>query len=259
MYMNNYLITIQYDGLAHKGWQRLADTDNTVQAVIESALSSITKSDIRITGSGRTDAGVSAYAQCANFTCNAEINETHLHDINLLLPDTIRITSICKVPSSFHSRKSCKSKTYMYRIALTSKPDVFMAKYLYNPVNAPLSLSYNCMDNINIDLDAMRNAADILTGTMDYSAFTSDKSPDKSKIRTITDIDIHVDGQIMSISVTGNGFLYNMVRIICGTLLEAGLHRIDCRTISQAVSTGNRTLAGCTLPSNGLILVKCVY
>lgn len=257
--MNNYLITIQYDGLAHKGWQRLADTDNTIQTIIESALSSITKSQIKISGSGRTDAGVSAYAQCANFICNAQINQTFIHDINLLLPDTIRITSICKVPSSFHSRKSCKSKTYMYRISLTSKPDVFIAKYLYNPVNAPLSLSCNYMDNIKIDLDAMKNAADILTGTMDYSAFTSDKSPDKSKIRTITDIDINVDRQILSISVTGNGFLYNMVRIICGTLLEAGLHRINCETISQAIKTGNRTLAGCTLPSNGLALIKCVY
>lgn len=259
MYMNNYLITIQYDGTYHKGWQRLADTDNTIQAVIESALSSFTKCDIRIAGSGRTDAGVSAYAQCANFICSAEISEMHLHDINLLLPDTIRITSICKVPSSFHSRKSCKSKTYMYRIALTSKPDVFKARYLYNPVNAPLNLSYNYMDNINIDIEAMKNAAALLTGTMDYSAFTSDKSKDKSKIRTITDIDVHVDKQILSISVTGNGFLYNMVRIICGTLLEAGLHRTDCETILQAVKTGNRTLAGCTLPSNGLTLVKCVY
>lgn len=257
--MNNYLITIQYDGLAHKGWQRLTDTDNTIQAFIESALSLFTKSDIRIAGSGRTDAGVSAYAQCANFICSTEINETHLCDINLLLPDTIKITSICKVPPAFHSRKSCKSKTYMYRIAMTSKPDVFKARYIYNLVNAPLNLSYSYMDNINIDIEAMKNAALLLTGTIDYSAFTSDKSADKSKIRTITDIDIHVNEQILSISVTGNGFLYNMVRIICGTLLDAGLHRTDCKTISQAVKTGDRRLAGATLPSNGLILVRCVY
>lgn len=256
-----YLITVQYDGLSFKGWQRLSDDDNTVQGTLERALASIFNTPIRITGSGRTDAGVSAVCQYADFVVDESAGRDTIsaETVNEILPDTVRVTSVREVPMHFHSRKSCVSKTYRYRIALTSKPDVFVARYVYNPVNAPLGLPFGYMEDKGLDVHAMKTAAQLMCGTHDYRAFTSDKRTDISTVRTVQDIRIEISGDICDIYVTGDGFLYNMVRIICGTLVQIGLGSMSAGSVRKALEGGERKLAGVTLPSNGLELVGCRY
>ncbi len=141
--MNHYLITIQYDGSAHRGWQRLANEPDTVQGILENALSAYFKESIRITGSGRTDAGVHALRQYADFFCRASLNiqdTQFLTDFNKTLPSDIRVTSIRPVSAGFHSRKSAVSKTYTYYTMLSGKPDVFFKNYAYCPADTPFRL-----------------------------------------------------------------------------------------------------------------------
>lgn len=141
--MNHYLITIQYDGSAHRGWQRLANESRTVQGILENALSAYFKESIRITGSGRTDAGVHALHQYADFFCRASLNiqdTQFLTDFNNTLPSDIRVTGIRPVSAKFHSRKSAVSKTYTYYTMLSGKPDVFFKNYAYCPADTPFRL-----------------------------------------------------------------------------------------------------------------------
>ncbi len=249
-----YKITIQYDGLAYKGWQRLPDNPKTIQQTIENTLSEFTNETIHISGSGRTDAGVSAVGQTANFECKKELNINSLQYINNLLPCDIRITQIESVSKSFHARKSAVSKTYAYCIALddNEKPDVFASKYLYTPHQGKLNLK------------KMRSCADNLIGTHDFSAFTTEKRKDKSHIRTITDITFDITEtvsgkKILIIKVSGNGFLYNMVRIIAGTLVFAGVGKINPMDIPNIIQSKKRINAGPTLPSNALFLCEVRY
>lgn len=267
--MHNYKITICYDGAQYKGWQRTAEEasmsapqpSKSIQGTLEAALSQYLGIAATITGSGRTDAGVSAVAQTANFYTDSELNLTNfLPDINQLLPDDIRIKAIEAVPLSFHSRKNALSKTYGYYISLDSKPDVFSYRHTYNPSLPPIM--YSCA--VLPDMDAMRCAADALMGTHDFSAFTTDKTPGKSHIRTINNIDFsYIDTPsgkpVLAITVNGNGFLYNMVRIIAGTLLCVGLKKIPAQDIPAILRNGIRKNAGPTLPSNGLFLLEVFY
>ena len=307
--MYNYKITVSYDGSRYGGWQRLeADTDilannnspenisanssstknfptknNSIQGTLEAAVSRYLGAAAAITGSGRTDAGVSAVAQTANFHTASELDsENFLKNINALLPDDIVIKSVEAVPIDFHSRKNAVSKTYGYYISLDSKPDVFAAKHVYNPALPPVMYNGdlcasnsdscrqstcnigNCFCQIPVNMHAMRSAADFLTGTHDFSAFTTDKTPGKSHIRTINYIDFSVidtpaGKPILAITVNGSGFLYNMVRIIAGTLLYAGLGVIASQDIPSILRSKIRKNAGPTLPSNGLFLLEVFY
>lgn len=261
--MNHYLITIQYDGTAHAGWQRLADNPNTIQQILENALSGLLSETIRITGSGRTDAGVHALCQCADFYCKKEITPDILNTfpaaMSRLLPDSIAVTSITVVGSAFHSRKSCVGKTYAYCTSLHLKPDIFARKYLYCPADTPLKLPHSPV----LDYEAMQTAAGLLCGEHDFHAFTSDKSTEKSFVRTLENISIYEKdlsgGRILVMEFTGNGFLYNMVRILAGTLLFVGLNKIPAKNIPAILEAGKREAAGPTLPSNGLFLVRPYY
>lgn len=261
--MNHYLITIQYDGAAHAGWQRLADTPNTIQQILETALSKLLSETIRITGSGRTDAGVHALCQCADFYCKNKIADGMINEfpaaVSRLLPDSIAVTSITAVNSSFHSRKSCIRKTYAYCTALDFKPDVFARKYIYCPADTPLRLTSAPVFNH----EAMQTAAGLLCGEHDFHAFTSDKSLDKSFVRTLENISIYkknlFGGSVLIMEFTGNGFLYHMVRILAGTLLLVGLDKIPAENIPDILKAGNRESAGPTLPPNGLFLVQPYY
>jgi tRNA pseudouridine38-40 synthase len=264
--MKHYLIKITYDGSSFNGWQRLKNNKNTVQQTIEDILG------VHISGSGRTDAGVHARCQCADFFYN-DINDldTFIKNINENLPQSIRVFSISEVPNNFHSRKSAVSKTYSYYIALDSKTDVFESKYVYNMVNAPINYNFKTNEKL-INFENMNKACKYLCGTHDFSAFTSDKTPNKSYIRTIYDIDISInsvlkdnifsyntDKQTLKIEITGDGFLYNMVRIICGTLLYCGLSKINSDDIPNILESKVRKNAGPTLPSNALFLENVVY
>lgn len=261
--MNHYIITVQYDGTAHKGWQRLKSQQNTVQQILEDTISDILKEPIKISGSGRTDSGVHAVCQYADFFCvkkfSAKESNEFPYTVNSILPDSIAVTSITHTDKHFHSRKSCTGKTYAYCVSLDLKPDVFIRKYLYCPSDTPLRLSEKPLFN----MEAIKKAADFLCGTHDFSAFTSDKSKEKSFVRTIREIKIYEktvnQNKILIMKFTGDGFLYNMVRILSGTLLWAGLGKIKPENIPNIIMKGDRGLAGPTLPPNGLFLVKPYY
>ncbi len=272
--MKHYAIKISYDGSSFNGWQRLKNNNNTIQQTIEDVIG------VHISGSGRTDAGVHAKCQYADFFYDKiEDLDTFLKNINDKLPLSIRIFSIKEVNNDFHSRKSAISKTYSYYISLDSKSDVFESKYVYNIANAPINYNFNS-NNIKqtstnncyniVNLENMNKACRYLCGTHDFSAFTSDKTPNKSHIRTIYNIDISINNvlgndifnsnkQTLKISITGDGFLYNMVRIICGTLLYCGLSRINADNIPTILQSKTRKNAGPTLPSNALFLEDVVY
>ncbi len=272
--MYNYKITVSYDGAGYNGWQRLSTDNpaknNSIQGTLEAAVSKYIGAGITITGSGRTDAGVSAVAQIANFHTNFELDTPDfLKNINTFLPDDIVIKSIEAVTINFHSRKSAVSKTYGYYISLSSRPDVFAAKHIYNPALPPImyngfSGANNHLCQIPVNMQAMRCAADFLTGTHDFSAFTTDKAPGKSHIRTINYMDFSIidtpSGKpVLAITINGNGFLYNMVRIIAGTLLCTGLGTIASQDIPAILNSKTRKNAGPTLPSNGLFLLEVLY
>jgi tRNA pseudouridine38-40 synthase len=271
-FMKHYFITISYDGSAHSGWQRLKDNTDTIQGILENAFSKLFCENIKITGSGRTDAGVHALCQCADFYMQGSLvsnqygtAENAISAVNELLPGSIRVTSFMELKNPvrppFHSRKSCIKKTYAYLVSLETKPCVFTRKYVYNPCDTPLRLPTGSV--FEPDFENMKKSADILLGTHDFRAFTSDKSADKSFVRTIESIKFHVKeilgSRVLVMEFTGNGFLYNMVRILAGTLLFAGLGKLTPRNIENALTSGNRQLAGPTLPPEGLFLVKPYY
>lgn len=261
--MFHYLINISYDGTSYKGWQKQSENDNTIQTIIESAISRLTTESVSIRGSGRTDAGVSAYNQYADFFTTNKIDfSSFISNINKKLPDAVRIKSIRSVPDNFHSRKSAISKTYLYYVSLKKKSDVFYRNHFFNPADANFNFKYK-NNRLILDLDAMQTASKFLIGEHDFSAFTTDKST-KSHIRTVTAISIKIDYTASKVpflimSFTGNGFLYNMVRILAGTILYAGSKKILPSDIPVILDSKKREAAGPTLPSNGLFLKDVIY
>lgn len=244
--MKNYKITVQYDGSRYNGWQKQGNTKNTIQEKFENVLSKMCGSDIEIHASGRTDAGVHAQSQTANFKCNTEMScDEIIRYLNRYLPEDILVTSINEASERFHSRLNAVSKTYEYQIAI-QKPDVFMRKYVFTTDCVP-------------DVEKMRQAAELLIGTHDFKGFSSIGKTKKSTVRTINFIDIQQDNQIIRIRINGNGFLYNMVRIICGTLLEAGTGKLDINVINEIFENKTRANAGTTLPACGLKLIEVFY
>ena len=244
--MKNYKITVQYDGSRYNGWQKQGNTKNTIQEKFENVLSKMCGTDVEIHASGRTDAGVHAQSQTANFKCNTEMScDEIIRYLNRYLPEDILVTSINEASERFHSRLNAVSKTYEYQIAI-QKPDVFMRKYVFTTDCVP-------------DVEKMSQAAELLIGTHDFKGFSSIGKTKKSTVRTINFIDIQQDNQIIRIRINGNGFLYNMVRIICGTLLEAGTGKLDINVINEIFENKTRANAGTTLPACGLKLIEVFY
>lgn len=243
----NYKLTLCYDGSRYRGWQKQGNTDNTVQSRVEITLSRITGENIEINGCGRTDAGVHARSQVCSFKADTKKTCNELLDgLRKYLPEDIGAVSLERADERFHARLSCKEKTYLYRIHNSESPNVFERKYSY---------SYHQMLNI----EKMREAAEHLKGTHDFAAFCSLKNSKKSTVRTIYDIDISKSDDLLLISLTGDGFLYNMVRIIVGTLIETGDGRREPDSITRILSSKNRELAGFTAPANGLFLWDIKY
>lgn len=262
--MYHYAIQICYDGSAYNGWQRLAHTPDTLQGILEHTLSALLAAPIVLRGSGRTDAGVHACAQVADFFCPARLDCAGFPDAaNALLPPDIRIRSVSPASPDFHSRKSCLQKTYAYCVSLDAKPDVFSCRYTYHPARPPLTLAPADRYLKRLRLDALQTAAGLLTGTHDFSAFTTDRQKRRSHIRTLFDIDVQIlqkqQANILVLKFTGDGFLYNMVRILSGTLLEIGFGRRNANEIPDVLQRRSRRLAGPTLPANALFLCRAVY
>ncbi len=244
--MKNYKITIQYDGSRYNGWQRQGNTKNTLQEKFENVLSLMCERNIEIFASGRTDSGVHAKCQVANFKCKTEKNDLEILDyLNRYLPDDILVTSIQEESERFHSRLNAKSKTYEYKIA-TKKPDVFIRKYVYKA-------------DKTIDINKMKEASKLLLGKHDFLGFSSVKKTKKSTERTINFIEITESNNIITIKINATGFLYNMVRIISGTLYQIGSGELDILAINKTLETKSRENAGITLPPQGLTLVEVIY
>lgn len=244
--MINIKLIIEYDGSNYCGWQ-YQPNGTSIQQVIEDALFELTGERIRIHGSGRTDAGVHAIGQIASFATKSKIlPEKFSHALNHKLPPDISIVSSCEVNEKFHARFSAVAKEYKYLILNRETRSPFYDNRAYRV-------------NRELNIDAMKEAASKFAGTHDFKGFMATGSQVIDTNRTITDISIEVNGDIVELNVRGTGFLYNMVRIIAGTILNCGLGRLDFIEIPEIILSGNRDSAGPTLPAYGLYLVKVFY
>ena len=243
--MHNYKLTLQYDGTKYNGWQRQGNTANTIQGKLNEIIGKYLGEEIDTAGSGRTDAGVHACGQVANFKTKNCLNEEQLvKELNQYLPHDIRVTTVEEMDERFHARLSAVDKTYEYIIDNGKVSDVFTRKYVWRIEEA-------------LDIEAMKVASKHLIGTCDYTSFCGNKKLKKSAVRTITDITIEEGNGKIKISYTGNGFLQNMVRIMTGTLVEVGLNKRKADTIPAILEAKSREAAGMMAPPEGLFL-KCV-
>jgi len=243
----NIRLAIQYEGTDYCGWQRQKNA-GSVQETIEKALSSILRHDVKLIGSGRTDSGVHASFQVANFITTRDIPLRKLKlALNSLLPDDICISGIAKTSISFNARKDCKSKAYEYLIYNTRrKLTPFMRRYCIRVFH-------------DLDVSQMRKAASKLKGTHDFASFMGSRSGAKSSVRTIKKISVVKKGRYIKIRVEANGFLYNMVRAIAGTLIEIGRHRLKADDIGRILKARDRKEAGPNAEAKGLKLVNVKY
>lgn len=245
--MRNFKLILQYEGTRYQGWQKQESTDNTIQGRLEQLLFKMTKTKTQVHGSGRTDAGVHAFGQVANFHADTGLScEEILAYMNQYLPEDIAVISVEEVPERFHSRLNAVGKTYVYRVLNTDIPHVFDRRYVYE-YPEPL------------DIGAMRQAAAFLLGTHDFQAFTSAKKGKKSTVRTITDIRIERIGDEVRLTYQGDGFLYHMVRILTGTLLEVGTGKRKPEDMSDIMDSRQREKAGTLVPAKGLTLAAVWY
>ncbi len=244
--MRNIKLTIEYDGKDFKGWQKQPNKLN-IQGEIEKAIENITGEKVELIASGRTDAGVHAMGQVANFKTNSNMPIEKIPiAINSQVKNSIRIQNAEEVDENFHSRFNCKKKTYRYVID-NSK----YGSAIYR------NISYHMP--IKLDVEEMKKAIKYFEGEHDFKAFKSSGTSSKSSIRTIYKADIITEGTNIAIDLTGNGFLYNMVRIIAGTLVDVGLGKIKADDIPEIIASKDRTKAGKTLPPHGLMLLNVVY
>ena len=244
--MRNFMLTLCYDGGRYRGWQRQGNTDNTIQAKTEGLLSRLLGQEVELAASGRTDAGVHARRQVCSFRAETELStEFMLTELRKYLPEDIGALALTEAPPRFHARLSCREKTYLYRVWNGGEPNVFERRYQYR-FPEPL------------DLDAMRAAAETLLGEHDFSAFCAARMK-KSAVRTLTDIRIERRGGEVRLFYTGSGFLYNMVRILTGTLLEVGTGQRSAESVFDALESRERGKAGFTAPPHGLILWDVRY
>lgn len=245
--MNNYKLTLSYDGTRYRGWQRQGNTESTIQAKVEGALSRILGQSVEVSGSGRTDAGAHARMQVVSFRAETELTvQEILSRLRISLPEDIAANDLTIAAPRFHARLSCVGKTYIYRVQNSEVPNVFERKFMYRVSEA-------------LDVAAMEDAAKVLLGEHDFTAFQSNKRMKKSAVRRIDAIDITRHGEEIRFTVSGDGFLYNMVRIIVGTLLEAGAHRMSAEDVRYALDSKVRENAGPTAPAQGLCLWEIFY
>ena len=244
--MRNLRLDLCYDGSRYKGWQRLPNTDNTIQSKIETTLSRILGEDVEVVGSGRTDAGTHARMQVINVHCNSDLPcEEILIQLRRYLPEDIGIYCCKNVSPRFHARLNAKTKTYMYRVWNSEQPCVFERKYVLH-------------HSEKLDVDAMQMAAELFIGSHDFSAFCANKNMKKSTVRHIHSFSVDRIGPEIRFTVTGNGFLHHMVRIMVGTLLEVGAGQRNKDSI-PALFGEERAKAGQLIPACGLCLMEVTY
>lgn len=244
--MRNIKSEIAYDGSGYSGWQIQAD-DRTVQEVMENALTMILGHPVRVTAAGRTDAGVHALGQVINFTTGSSIPlQGLLRGLNAVLPGDVAVLSTVEVPLSFHARTMARSKTYVYVMDLS-------------PVRNPFLHRYALHVGVQLDTDAMLQAAHVLKGEHDFASFQAAGSEVKTTVRVITTAEVVRKGDRVYIWMQGSGFLRHMVRNIAGTLLQIGLGRLDPPDMQRIMDLNDRSHAGPTAPPQGLYLVRVDY
>lgn len=243
----NYGLWIQYDGTRYEGWQRQNRTQQTIQGKIEAVLSRMFNEPIEIQGAGRTDAGVHAAGQVANFHTDKRAECSWIkQELNRYLPADIGILDVKVMNPRFHSRLSAKEKVYRYRIGTEKEKNVFSGRWIYG-IYEPL------------DLEEMRRAARLLCGTHDYRSFCGNKKMKKSTVRTVFDIAVEKKDGELWLTFTGDGFLQQMVRILTGTLIEVGQGQRKADSMIQILEKKDRQYAGKTAPAQGLMMMEVRY
>lgn len=245
--MANYKLTFCYDGTRYRGWQNQNNVTNTIQHKMEMVLSDILHEPTSLQASGRTDAGVHAHMQVANFHSSQDLEtDKILSQLRHQLPQDIGALILEKAPDDFHARLNCTGKTYRYYLWNSEDPCVFQRRYR-TVLTEPL------------DLVSMQNAATLFLGTHDFSAFTSSRNKKHSSVRTIREITIRKEGPEIIMEYSADGFLYNMVRILTGSLIEVGLGEKTKEDLIDALESGIRADAGFTAPPQGLFLWNVEY
>ena len=241
--MRRIKLVVAYDGTDYCGFQ-VQNNGPTIEGELNKVLSELFKEDIKVIGASRTDSGVHAYCNVAVFDTDARMPaEKMLYALNQRLPEDIRVQSSCEVAADFHPRHTDSRKTYEYRI--------------YNaPVQNPMKRRFALWNYHNLDVDKMKKAAAYLEGEHDFKSFCSADTQVESTVRTIYSVQVTQTGEDIVISVCGNGFLYNMVRIIAGTLLEVGKGKIEPNEMDRILNERKRQASGPTAPPHGLTLVK---
>ena len=244
--MKNIKLTIEYDGSNYFGWQK-QNNKETVQETIERAILAVTGEKINLTGSSRTDTGVHAKGMVANFKTNTSIPPNKIKfALNNKLPDDIVIINSEEVSEDFHSRYNSKGKTYCYTII--NRKD-----------RLALGRNYAYQFKWDLDIERMKSACKYFLGEHDFCAFMSSGSSVKTTVRTINELYIENNKDEIKIFISANGFLYNMVRIIVGTLIMVGIGKISDKDIINIIESKDRTKAGACVPANGLTLEKVYY
>lgn len=243
----NYKAVIQYEGTRYRGWQVQGNTDHTIQGKLEALLSRMEGEAVEVHGSGRTDAGVHAAGQVISFRCREGRSAAEIQAyMNRYLPEDIAVLSVEEAEPRFHARLCAVRKTYVYQI-------------WNSPVRNALEQRFLAQVEEPLDIEAMRRAAQDLCGTHDYRAFCSLKRFKKSTVRTVEEIRIRQEGPRIRITYTGNGFLYHMVRILTGTLVETGLGLREADSMPVLLESRDRAQAGRLMPPEGLMLMKVEY
>lgn len=242
----NIKLTLMYDGTAYHGFQRQKN-GITIQECLENAIFKITGEKATVTGCGRTDAGVHAAAYVANFFTVSSIECEKLpFALNANLPDDIRVFGAEDMEENFHARYSAKRKTYAYKIVNRPFSDVFLSRY---------SWFYPA----KLDIEKMKLAAEKIVGKHDFAAFMAAGSPVLSTVRTVFSLKVSEKNSVINIEICADGFLYNMVRIIVGTLVYAGCGKINPDDVSDIILSGDRVRAGVTAPPQGLMMKEVIF
>lgn len=241
-----YVMVVEYDGTDYSGWQR-QDNAPSVQQTIEDKLSVFLQKKTVIVASGRTDKGVHAYGQVAHFDTDSNIPPANMrYAVNTMLPHDIRIVDMYEVDADFHAQYSAKRKTYVYK--------TYVSRVL-----SPMRARYYAQVIPEVNVELMKQAAKCLVGEHDFRAFCSTGSSIQNKVRELYRVDINVQGDEIIFEIEGNGFLYNMVRIIVGTLVFIGRGMLPVDTTQKMLDTGIRKLGGKTYPACGLALKSVEY
>ena len=245
--MQNYKLLIQYEGTRYKGWQSQITTDQTVQGKFTGILSRMAGEPVDIQASGRTDAGVHAREQAAHVKLRENKDPEEIREyLNRYLPEDIAVLRVERVEERFHSRLHAVRKTYVYRIWNSPVPNVLDRRFV-TVVEEPL------------DTEAMEKAAAFFLGKHDFQSFCTKKKIKKSTVRTLEKISVERTGDELRLTYTGDGFLYHMVRILTGTLIEVGLHQREPEDMPGILAAKNRERAGARAPARGLVLWSVEY